>query len=149
MSNYNPAPIQTPVTDTDIVTKRNNGICTLPWVSFFNSLFTGDTGTSWTPTATNLTIVGAAPTITGVYYRSGQFIDFRIRIVPGTNTSSTAGTTYFSVPFNINADGANTIVSGLLGGGNGMCDSATDRIYPPAWSTVTIPLTIVGRVLAS
>jgi hypothetical protein len=145
----NPAPIQTPVTEMDIKTKRSTGFCTLPWISFFNSLFTGDTGTTWTPTATNLTVVGAAPTITGKYYRSGQFIDFTIRIVPGTNTSATAGTTYFSVPFNINVDGANTIVSGLLAGSNGMCDSATDRIYPPAWAAVTVPLTIVGRVIAT
>ena len=145
----NPAPITNPVTEVDLKSGKTSGIATLPWILFFNSLFTGDTGTSFTPTATNLTVVGAAPTITGIYYRSGQFIDFYIRIVPGTNTSCTAGTTYFSVPFDIITDSANFIVSGLLGGAVGQCDAATNRIYPGTWAAVTVPLTIQGRVRAN
>lgn len=137
-----PAPIYNAVVEKD-------GIATLPWILFFNGLFNGDSGTSWTPTFTSLTVVGAAPTITGKYYKHGAQYYFEIRIVPGTNTSSTAGTTYVNnFPLDITADGSCSAVSGLLGGGNGMCENTTNRIYPPAWSAVTVPLTIVGWVTA-
>lgn len=126
------------------------GIATLAWILFFNQLFIGDTGTSWTPTFTNLTVVGAAPTITGVYYKISQsLVYFRAKIVPGTNTSSTAGTTYINnFPLSMIGDGACIAVSGLLGGTPGMCDQASNNIYVPAWTTVTVPLSIVGIVEA-
>lgn len=141
MAKINPAPIQNPLAE------EGTGLATLPWILFFNSLFTGDTGTAWTPVPTSLTQVGT-PTITGFYFRSGQFMDFEIHIIPGTNTSSSAGTTYFALPFDVLSDGACLAVSGLLGSNAGMVDAATNRCYTPSWVTVTVPLTVVGRVRA-
>ncbi len=138
MSNVKPPPIYEPVVD-------DTGIAALQWILFFNNIFTGDTGTSWNPTFTNLTEVGI-PTITGKYYKLSQsLVYFSVRIVPSTSTSSTAGSTYINnFPLSVFGDGICFAVSGLLGSSSGMVDAATDRIYPPAWSAVTVPLTIVG-----
>lgn len=121
------------------------GIATLPWILFMNQLFTGDTGTIWTPTFTSLTQVGV-PTITGKYYKIGQNLCyFAVRIVPATSTSCTAGTTYIdNFPLTVLGDGACLAVSGLLGSSAGQVEQGTNRIYPPAWTAVTVPLTIVG-----
>ena len=127
-----------------------NGKATLQWIPFLNQAFTGDAGTSWNPNFTSLTEVGGAPTITAVYYRlNTSLVYFRITIVPVTNTSSTAGVTYCDFPLTMTADGACDAVSGLLAATPGMCDSASNRIYVPAWTTVTVPLTITGIVEAS
>jgi len=128
---------------------EQNGTATLPWILFFNSLFKGDTGTAWTPLFTSLTITGT-PTITGITYKLGSLVYFRVKIVPATNTSSTAGTTYINnFPYTMHGDGACLAVSGLLGSNAGVCDQASNRIYVPAWSAVTVPLSIVGFVEAT
>lgn len=133
-----PAPIIEPVIE-------ESGLPTIPWISFFNSLYEGDSGEVWSPEFTNLTTVGT-PTITGSYYRIGQFLTyFRITVTPATSTTSTAGTTYVgNFPLTFAGDGACLAVSGLLGGSAGMIDRASNRIYVPAWSAVTVPLSIVG-----
>lgn len=142
MAKIDPPPIYEPISGSD-------GKASLPWILFFNRIFTGDTGTSWTPTFTNLTITGT-PTITGVYYKIGPLCFFRITITPATDTSATAGSTYVNnFPLTMSAPGFCIPVSGLLGGGTGMCDAATNRIYPPSWSAVTVPLYILGLVEAS
>ena len=117
----------------------------LAWVLFFNKIFQGDAGDDWTPTFTNLTTVGT-PTITGrVYKLSGALSFFRVHIVPSTSTTAVAGTTYISnMPVTATANGICFAVSGLLGTSAGMYDSATNRVYVPAWSAVTAPLTIIG-----
>lgn len=146
MSTVKAPPIYAPLTD-DI----KNPVASLPWILYFNSLFTGDTGTDWLPTFINLTVVGAAPTVTGRTYKiSGSLIYFSVRIVPGTNTSSVAGSTYINnFPLILKGDGACLAVSGLLGAPGGMCDMASNNIYVPAWTTVTVPLTVVGIVEAN
>lgn len=145
MTSIKSPPIYEPLADS------TNGIASLPWILFFNSLFTGDTGEVWTPSFTNLTVVGNAPTITGTIYRIGRSLAyFRIKVVPGTNTSSVAGTTYVNnFPLIMTADGACLAVSGLLGSISGMCDQSSNKIYVPTWTTVTVPLTVVGIVEAS
>lgn len=116
----------------------------LQWLLFFNQLYSGDTGTSWTPTFTNLTISGT-PTITGKYFKIGALTYFWVRIVPATSTTSTAGTTYIdNFPLSVVSDGACLAVSGLLGGSAGQIEAGTNRIYVPAWLAVTVPLTVVG-----
>lgn len=127
------------------------GVASLPWILFFNSLFNGDTGTDWVASFSNLTVVGTAPTITGKTYRLGRsLVYFRVTITPGTNTSSTAGTTYINnFPFIMTGDGTCIAVSGLLGSNPGMCDRASNKIYVPGWSAVTVPLSIIGLVEAS
>ncbi len=144
MSNLNPLPTFAPLVEQD-------GKATREWLIAFEGLFTGDVGTKWTPVATSLTVTGAAPTITGnIYQISSVLAVFTIKIIPGTDTSSTAGVTYFSgFPLVMSGDGACLAVSGLLGTNAGMVDSATGRIYPPGWSAVTVPLTIIGLVEAS
>jgi len=118
----------------------------LRWIEFFNEVFQGDAGTSWTPTFTSLTTVGT-PTITGRYYRIGQNMCwFNIRIVPGTNTSSTAGTTVCNnLPLTFILDSVC-----LAGTGSGAVQAiggiraADNGIFPPAWTTSTETITVVG-----
>lgn len=129
--------------------REESRVPSIPWALFFDSIWRGDRGTVWTPTFTGLTITGT-PTITGRFYRVGRALCyFRVKIVPSTDTTAVAGTTYINnFPLTLSADGACNAVSGLLGSNAGMCDSATNRIYVPAWTGVTVPLTIVGTVEA-
>jgi len=134
---------------------EQDGKATLPYILFFNQLYEGDNGSpatgtnSWTPAFTNLTQVGI-PSITGKYYRSGQFIDFWVKIVPATSTSATAGTTYIgSLPFTVTSDTHCSAVNGTTGVALGVIQASTGRIYVPSWTTVTSLLTITGRVEAS
>ncbi len=141
MTKIAPAPIYIPVVD-------ESGVATLPWILFFNQLFTGDTGTAFTPVFTNLTIVGT-PTFDAKYYKIGQnLVYFSLKITPATSTSATAGSTYFDFPLDITAVGAVFAVTGLLGSNAGMAEALTNRVYVPAWSVVTAPLTITGTLEA-
>lgn len=135
----NPAPITQQVID-------ENGLPTLPWTLFFNQNFEGDAGTDFAPEFVSLTAVGGAPTITARFFRLSQFlIYFRLTVTPVTNTSATAGTTYAEdLPFNVNADGFCLAVAGAQGGGTGIVQADTNRIYVPAWTTVTVPVTVLG-----
>ena len=144
MSNYSPPPIQTPIINKE---KEAFGLLAPEWTLYINQTYTGDTGTSFVPTYTNLTIAGT-PTVTGAYYRDGQFIDFVILLLPGTSTTSTQGSTYFSLPFDVLSDDGCFVVSGLVCA-NGAVDAATNRIYTPTWTAVTVPLTMRGRVRAA
>ncbi|MCE7073691.1 hypothetical protein LZG74_25500 [Dyadobacter sp. CY327] len=123
----------------------------MPWILFFNNIYTGDTGQTWTPNFINLTQT-APPKITGRFYQLSRTIAYyaiTITPTPGNSTSASAGTTYVdNFPLKAQADGANLIVSGLLGGQPGMFEAQTNRIYPTGWSAVTVPLTIVGLVEA-
>lgn len=144
MSNIQPPPIYQGLFDT--TQQPINGKATLPWILFFNQVFTGDLGTAWTPTFLNLTTVGT-PTITGTYYRIGQgLVYFSVRILPATSTTSVAGTTQITnFPLKFNADGACLAVAGGGGGGNpGQMLANTTIIDVPSWTAVTVPLTIVG-----
>lgn len=144
MTKISPPPIY-----EDLMESLENLKARIPWVLFFNQLYNGDTGTPWTPTFQNLTTVGT-PTISGKYYQiSKSLVYFSVTIVPATSTSATAGTTFIdNFPLKITQDGAVHAVSGLLGSQAGMSDAASNRIYPPAWSAVTVPLTIVGTLEA-
>lgn len=143
MSSVKAPPIYEPLSGDD-------GKSSIPWILFFNSIFKGDTGVAWTPTFTSLTETGT-PTITGRVYRlSAALSFFSLKIIPATDTSAVAGTTYINnYPLTMTGDGICFAVSGLLGSGSGMCDSATNRIYTPAWTTVTVPLSVIGLVEAS
>ena len=69
---------------------ENGQPAALPWILFFNSIYDGDSGTTWEPSFTGLTTTGT-PTITGKYFRiSGKLIYFNVVITPATNTSSVA-----------------------------------------------------------
>lgn len=133
-----------------LIEDPQDSVASLPWILFFNQVFNGDTGTTWKANFTGLTTVGT-PTITGkVYQISKSLAYFAVTITPSTSTTAVAGTTYIdNFPLRMINNGIVFAVSGLLGTNSGMCEQATNRIYVPAWSAVTIPLTVVGLVEAT
>lgn len=143
MTKVSPPPIYELLAD-------QNGKPTIPWILFFNQIFKGDTGTTWTPTFTNLSVTGT-PTITGRYYKiSDSIVYFSVNLIPATDMTSVPGDTYINnFPLTMKADGICFAVSGQLGTNSGMCEKTSNRIYTPQWSVVTVPLTVVGIVEAS
>jgi hypothetical protein len=141
VSTLAPAPLFHPLVD-------KTGAITIPWVLYFGGLSNGDQGTAWTPTFVNLTEVGGASTLTGLYYKIGSLLTyFTATVTPVTNTSATAGTTYINnFPKIFSADGACDAVYGSVGLGNGIVQGTSTRIYPPSWTTITVPVTISGFV---
>ena len=122
----------------------------LSWISFFDQIYKGDAGTSWTPTFTSMGATGT-PTYTGKYISlSSYLIYFSITVTPATNTSSTASTTYCdNFPLNVKNDGLCAAVGGSVGVGLGIVQASTNRIYTPTWTNVTVPVNIVGLVEAA
>lgn len=114
------------------------------WVEFFASLTRGDVGTTWSPSISNLASVGT-PTISGVYYQNSGFTDWVVKIVPSTNTSSTLGLTFITLPFNVTADQPLFATYGTTVAG-GIVNSAAKQAYLPSWAAITTPITISGRV---
>jgi len=121
------------------------------WFQFLEGLWRGDKGNDWTPTYSGLTETGAA-THTARYFRvSASLYYVRIRVVPSTDTSSTAATTYLSnFPLTVPAMGTLQVLNEttLLPIGVAVV-STNGRIYPPTWTTVTAPITICGMIEAS
>lgn len=131
------------------ILSEQNGKARLPWILFFNQIFAGDSGTDWTPVFVNLTIIGT-PSITGKYYRNGRFIDFWVKIVPATSTTSVAGTTYIDpLPFKVTTDTVCHAIAGTTGVDFGVVKSSNNRIYVPSWAALAVPLTITGRAEAN
>jgi len=123
-----------------------DGRPSLAWLLFFNQFPIGDTGEVWEPTFDGLTEVGGDATITGRFFKlSQEIVYFHIHIVPATNTSATAGTTFVdNFPLNVTRNGVCFAVTGNLGSNSGIVQEGTNKIYVPGWTTVTNPLTIVG-----
>lgn len=121
----------------------------LPWITFFDQVYNGDAGDAWTPTFQSLGSTGT-PTITGRYYRISQYIlYFNILVTPATDTTSTAGTTYVdNLPVTAYNNGICMTISNNLGGAIGMVNATNNRIYTPAWTSVTTPINIIGLVEA-
>lgn len=138
-----PPPLTQPIVD-------ETGTMPLLWMLFFNNLFQGDAGEVWIPTFQGLTVAGTAPTVTGRVYQISKYLAyFSVKVVPGTSTSAVAGTTYINnFPLTAQSDGVCCAVSGRLGEVTGMVEAATNNIWVPAWSAVTVPLTIIGIVEA-
>jgi len=141
LSNRTQPPIQHPVTD-------EGNRATMPWALFFNFLFSGDIGTSWTPIFENLAVTGT-PVYEGRYILlTSNLAFFRINVNPnGGNSTSTAGSTAinnFPLPFSQN--GICFAVSGYTGSNAGMVDAATRKIFVPSWTSVSVGLTIIGLV---
>lgn len=143
MTNITRPPVNTEIID-------NNGKPPLVWAQWFENFFTGDNGSTWVPTLQNLTEVGTA-TKSGIYYRLSQNLYYvAITITPTTSISATAGTTYVdNFPLRIRRDGANLAVANNVGSSAGMNVAANNRIYIPALSAVTTPVTIVTLMEAS
>lgn len=144
--------ITPPPTDNALI-EDASGNPSLQWLIFFNSLFAGDAGESFVPLFNNLVAVGGLPKVTGqVYQLSAVIAIFVITVTPPTNGSTTciAGQTFIQgFPLKCAGNGVCFAVSGNLGGNSGMVDQGSGYIFPPTWSAVTVPLTIIGIVQAS
>lgn len=141
MSKIFPPPVQQRMTDSQ-------GSTSLSWIEFFNTLFTGDTGTSWIPEFTGLTETGGDADITGVYYKLSQNLTyFTIKIEPVTSTTAVTGTTYCNFPLNINSDGVCAVTFDNIAG-VGAVKASNGRLYPVGWTAVTTPVTISGTIVA-
>lgn len=137
MARINEAPIADPLID-DARKARPS------WVEFFADITRGDVGTTWTPSITGLTETGT-PTISGVYYQNSGFTDWAVKIVPATDTSSTSGITFITLPFSVTADAACFAVTGFTAAA-GVINAAAALAYLPTWVAITSPVTITGRV---
>jgi hypothetical protein len=135
---------QIPTFDPPI--EGNEGKMRKSWILFLQTLLGGDSGQTFTPIATNLTGTGT-PTLTGAYFSNQGFIDFWIKITPGVDTSSVAGTTYIDLPFAVNFDTGSFAAAGV-GAQVGAIEAATRRLYPPTWTGITVPITLTGRVIS-
>lgn len=142
MSGVAAPPIYEPIVD-------KNGTVSLPWILFFNQIFTGDTGTEWTPAFTGLTSTGT-PTLSGIYYKINQRLTyFRAVVTPATDTSAIAGTTFINnFPLTIRANGSCLATAGTAGSIGGSVVASSNRIYVPTWTLVTVPVTITGLIEA-
>lgn len=143
---------QEPPTQTPMITD-DSGIPSLQWLLFFNQCFTGDAGTVWTPQLVGATITGAGvPVTSGRLYRISQYLAFFVvRIIPqsGQSISGVAGSYGISgFPLQMQGDGVCVSASGNLGAASGMCNAAQNLIYPPALTSVTAPIVIMGIVEA-
>ena len=151
MTSISPPPLYEPVVEKSDDPAINTHIATPAWALFFNSIFTGDTGTDWTPTFQNLGSTGT-PTFSGRHYRIGRSLSyFRIVITPATNTTSVSGTTYCdNFPLTMRGDGVCFSVDPAagVGGSIGVCQESNNRIYTPSWTSVTNPVIIIGMVEA-
>ena len=105
------------------------------------------TKSTWTPVATNLTIVGT-PTYVGTFERIGDFVSFTIRVTSTTSTAATAGTTSFSTPTSTVVAGTCVAASNVtaLGFGTGLVNS--NVIYVPTWAA-SADVVITGQYFAA
>lgn len=151
MSSIKPPPFYAPMVEMQPVGSQPSGLAAGVWTEFFNALYTGDTGTNWTPTFVSLGSTGT-PTINGKYYRiSRNLVFFTVTIIPTTDTTSTAGTTYID-NFPLNIRGSSVCLAAIpstgIGGSSGVIDAASGRIFTPAWTTVTQSVIVVGMMEA-
>jgi hypothetical protein len=123
--------------------------------------FSRSAGT-WTPAITGLTVVGAAPTVTGAYVKNGPMVHFFVHIVPAgaDTTASVAGTTYSTLPFVPMQSpfpwfGAQVVDSSLNTGTGGVSGSAWVRgsgvnvCHFPTWTASNGRITISGSYMVS
>ena len=105
------------------------------------------TKSTWTPVATNLTIVGT-PTYVGTFERIGDFVSFTIRVTSTTSTAATAGTTSFSTPTSTVVAGTCVAASNVtaIGYGTGLVNS--NVIYVPTWAA-SADVIITGQYFAA
>lgn len=129
--------------------EESEGFLNLPWMDFFDEVSRGDAGKEWTPTFVGLGTTGT-PTITGRYYQiSSYLVYYNILITPGTDTTSTAGSTYCdNFPLSPYNNGVAFAVTPAVSGGFGIHTSSNNRIYTPNWTTITVPVNVMGLVEA-
>lgn len=118
-----------------------------------NAIFTGTViasnltaWTSWTPTRTGWTDVGA-PTVTARYCQVRNVVHFQIKVVPATTVATVGGTSYTDLPLTAagsTGDGSMMNLTTLVGVGNVVIDVANSRCYVPTQTASANTLTIAG-----
>ena len=113
----------------------------------FRDILGQDLWNTWTPVFTSLTQSGT-PTLSGRYRIVGRELEFQVKIVPGTNTASTADTTYFALPvaakgfggeIQTSASATMTLTRTSLG-----INVANSRGYCDGWTASTNTIFIAG-----
>lgn len=105
------------------------------------------TKSTWTPVATNLTIVGT-PTYVGTFERIGDFVSFTIRITSTTSTAATAGSTTFTAPTSTVVAGTCVAASNVTGLGLGTGLVNNNLIYVPTWAA-SADIVVTGQYFAA
>ena len=111
------------------------------------ALFNIGSWASWTPTRTGWTDVGTAPVVTANYVRTGNIINFEIKVVPGTTVATTAGTSYVSLPVTaagLSGDASMVDLTTLIAIGDCVIDVANSRVYVPTKIATGDSLLIAG-----
>lgn len=103
---------------------------------------------AWTPTRTSWTDVGS-PTVTARYTQIGNFVLFQVKVVPGTTTATTGGTSYISLPVSAGASGvagdaSMGDLSTLISVGNCVISTSNSRCYVPTQAATGDALIIAG-----
>lgn len=126
MSNVTAPPLEDALVDPQL--KAN-----VSYAAFFENMYLGDVGTTFTPTFQNLTVVGD-PTYTAQYYRlSDRWYVVRIVIESTTTTASTAGSTYIdNFPLTLLNDGLTFATVGT-GVAASVAQAANNRLYVPGY----------------
>ena len=119
------------------------------WATFFESMFMGDAGKDWNPTFVGLS--GSLTSQKARFYRlNNYFAVFHIDLVPSGGITSTGGNTYCNnFPLQTRQNGVCWAVSGGLGTEAGHVNGVDRRIYFPAFSGITNPVSIIGFVWAA
>lgn len=119
------------------------------WALWFQKVWNTLSGTitplSWTPVATNLTVVTGA-TLTGSYTRVGNQVSFVITIATTGTTAATAGVTTITLPVTAadNALCSAAELTSITSYGNGIIASGTTTLYPPTWAATANTVIISG-----
>jgi hypothetical protein len=92
---------------------------------------------TWTPVATNLTVVGTV-TYTATYTKIGRVVYINLKVLASTSSSSVAGSTNFSgLPFTpaVTAPATAVNANAVVPLGDGIMD-VDSRLYSPTWTSI-------------
>lgn len=107
-----------------------------------NTLDDYEEGT-WTPTFTNLTVVGT-PTYAGFYTKIGRLVYFQVSVSVTTSTASTANSTFISnLPFAAVGVAVCAVTSSVVANyGTGYIGG--NSVYTPSWIATANTIAITG-----
>jgi len=103
--------------------------------AYFDAIYSTYASGSWTPVPHSLTTTGT-PTYTGWWTRIGNRVFIELKITPGTNTTSTAGTTYFTgLPYAVSVQGNGSAIDGGINSlGVGLIYTTGSKVFTPTWA---------------
>ena len=109
-------------------------------INFGQTTLNGYKTGTFSPVATNLTVVGGVSYSAIYYTRIGNIVVVSFEVDAGTSSSSVAGSTAFTgLPYTpVQGGGISVLAQGTgskIGFGNGTVD-ASSTVYPPSWTNV-------------